>query len=132
MRTSVTVALLVAAVLVAGCGDNGGEAGAGVRARASIGKGIEGVAALKTRITGSDDAPGVSWNKVDGATYYRVTAQGSKGEAQWSWQGTGTEVLLGAGVPVNMRAKYAPQSVTVTAWSGARPLAASARVRIPR
>ena len=124
------LALGCCAVVLAGCGgdDNASVTGKGADkqgAAASIGKGIAGVKELDISVAGKMD---VRWPRAPGATYYRVTVHGNDGVAQWSWEGIGTNVQIGAGLVNDKELKSRLKTVTVTAWAGAAPLAASGRV----
>lgn len=141
MRTIIitTFALLACALALSACGgDDAGTApsagSAGAKRGASLADGLQGIDGLDLEVVaGSGDAaPKLSWDSVEGASYYRVVVRNPKGEPEWSWEGNATDVVIGAGAPLSGGpGSTRGYTATATAWGKVHALAASRIVEIP-
>lgn len=57
--------------------------------------GAEVAVTLRTPAAGEGPWPRLAWDPVPDATSYTVTLYAASGRALWTWQGPGTEVLVG-------------------------------------
>jgi hypothetical protein len=123
------VLLAACILLLAACG---GERAPAASTAPSLAAGLEGIDEMTLQVrapSGDDQAPMLAWSAVDGASYYRVVVRDPDGRAEWSWEGDASEVAVGAGVPIaGGAAALDGREASVTAWSDAHALAASASI----
>lgn len=97
LATATALFLLLASVLVTGCGssENDGQEGS---AGTPIDAGLPALTLIAPETTGAGEVPAFEWEAVDGAARYRLVVLGGSGEPLWSWNGAETKVNLG-GLP---------------------------------
>lgn len=97
LATATALFLLLAAVLVTGCGssENDGQEGS---TGTPIDAGLPALTLIAPETTGAGEVPSFEWEAVDGAARYRLVVLDGSGEPLWSWNGAETKVNLG-GLP---------------------------------